>query len=108
MFDQASGKYTPPACSADKGKQFNVSSGYVYLKSAITGKQDPKPLLASANRVITEAIVTDGQDKAVSAWYGLGWVDLVMGDVSGAETELARAELLGHVWKSDIEKLLRI
>jgi len=108
MFDQAGGKYTPPACSADKGKQFNVSSGYVYLKSAITGKQDPKPLLASANRVITEAIVTDGQDKAVSAWYGLGWVDLFQGDVAGADTALAKAEVLGPDCKAEIDKLRRI
>jgi tetratricopeptide (TPR) repeat protein len=105
MFDQAGGRYTPPACSADKGKQFNVSSGYTYLKSAITGKQDPKPLLASANRVITEAITTDGQDKAVSAWYGLGWVDLFQGDVAGADTALARAEQLGPDCKAEIEKL---
>jgi cytochrome c-type biogenesis protein CcmH/NrfG len=108
MFDQAGGRYTPPACSADKGKQFNVSSGYTYLKSAITGKQDPKPLLASANRVITEAIVTDGQDKAVSAWYGLGWVDLFQGDVAGADTALARAEKLGPDCKAEIDKLRRI
>ena len=108
MFDQAGGKYTPPACSADKGKHFNVSSGYTYLKSAITGKQDPKPLLASANRVITEAILNDGQDKAVSAWYGLGWVDLFQGDVAGADTALARAETLGPDCKAEIDKLRRI
>ena len=105
MFDQASGKYRPPACSADKGKHFNVSSGYVYLKSAIESKNDPKPLLASANRVITEAITQDGQDKAVSAWYGLGWVDLFQGDVAGADTALARAEKLGPDCKAEIDKL---
>lgn len=108
MFDQAGGRYTPPACSADKGKQFNVSSGYTYLKSAITGKTDPKPLLASANRVITEAITTDGQDKAASAWYGLGWVDLFQGDVKGADTALARAEKLAPDCKAEIDKLRRI
>jgi tetratricopeptide (TPR) repeat protein len=108
MFDQAGGRYTPPTCSADKGKQFNVSSGYTYLKSAITGKQDPKPLLASAHRVITEAITVDGQDKAASAWYGLGWVDLFQGDVTGADTALARAEKLAPDCKVEIEKLRRI
>ncbi len=108
MFDQAGGKYKPPACSADKGKQFNVSSGYTYLKSAIESKNDPKPLLASANRVITEAIITDGQDKAASAWYGLGWVDLFQGDVAGADTALARAEKLGPDCKAEIDKLRRI
>ena len=108
MFDQAGGKYKPPACSADKGKQFNVSSGYTYLKSAIESKNDPKPLLASANRVITEAIVTDGQDKSVSAWYGLGWVDLFQGDVAGADTALARAEKLGPDCKAEIDRLRRI
>lgn len=105
MFDQAGGKYKPPACSADKGKQFKVSSGYTYLKSAIESKNDPKPLLASANRVITEAITQDGQDKAVSAWYGLGWVDLFQGDVAGADTALARAEKLAPDCKSEIDRL---
>ena len=108
MFAQTGGKYRPPACSADKGKQFNVSSGYVYLKSAIEAKNDPKPLLVSANRVITEAITQDGQDKAVSAWYGLGWVDLFQGDVAGADTALARAEKLGPDCKDEIDKLRRI
>ena len=108
MFDQANGRYTPPACSADKGKQFKVSSGYTYLKSAITGKADPKPLLASANRVITEAITEDGQDKAASAWYGLGWVDLFQGDVTGADTALARADKLAPDCKDEIDKLRRI
>ena len=108
MFDQAGGKYKPPACSADKGKQFNVSSGYTYLKSAIESKNDPKPLLASANRVITEAITVDGQDKSASAWYGLGWVYLFQGDVAGADTALARAEKLGPDCKEEIDRLRRI
>ena len=108
MFDQAGGKYRPPTCSADKGKQFNVSSGYTYLKSAIETKADPKPLLASGNRVITEAIKVDGQDKATSAWYGLGWIDLFQGDVTGADTALARAEKLGPDCKDEIDRLRRI
>ncbi len=108
MFDQAGGKYRPPACSADKGKQFNVSSGYTYLKSAIESKSDPKGLLASGNRVITEAIKVDGQDKSTSAWYGLGWIDLFQGDVAGADTALARAEKLGPDCKEEIDRLRRI
>ena len=108
MFAQAGGKYRPPACSADKGKQFNVSSGYTYLKSAIESKGDPKPLLASANRVIVEAITVDDQGKSTSAWYGLGWVDLFQGDVAGADTALARAEKLGPDCKDEIDRLRRI
>lgn len=108
MFDQAGGKYRSPTCSADKGKQFNVSSGYTYLKSAIESKNDPKGLLASANRVITEAIKVDGQDKSTSAWYGLGWVYLFQGDVAGADTALARAEKLGPDCKEEIDRLRRI
>ena len=108
MFDQAGGKYRPPACSADKGKQFNVSSGYTYLKSAIESKNDPKPLLASANRVITEAITTDAQDKSPAAWFGLGWVDLFQGDVAGADTALARAEKLAPDCKAEVDRLRSI
>ena len=108
MFSQASGKYRAPACSADKGKQFKVSSGYTYLKSAIEGKQDPAPLLGSANRVITEAITQDDQGKSASAWYGLGWVDLFQGDVAGADTALAKAEALAPDCKDEIDKLRRI
>ncbi len=107
MFAQTP-RYKSPDCSADKGKQFKVSSGYTYLKSAIETKQDPSSLLASANRVITEAITEDGQDKAVSAWYGLGWVDLFQGDVAGADTALARAEKLGPDCKEEIDRLRRI
>jgi tetratricopeptide (TPR) repeat protein len=108
MFDQAGGKYRSPACSADKGKQFNVSSGYTYLKSAIESKVDPKSLLNSGNRVITEAIVSDGQDKSAAAWYGLGWIDLFQGNLVGADTALARAEKLAPDCKDEVDRLRRI
>ena len=44
----------------------------------------------------------------MSAWYGLGWVDLFQGDVAGADTALARAEALGPDCKAEIDKLRRI
>ncbi len=110
MMAQSHGKYVAPACSADKGKQFKVSSGYTYLKSAMEAKdpQTAASLLKSGNGVITEAIKEDGQDKAASAWYGLGWIDLFQGDVVGADSSLDRALKLAPDCKTEIENLRKV
>jgi hypothetical protein len=61
-----------------QGKQFNVSSGYTYLKSAITGKQDP----AAAG--VGQPRDHRGDRHGRPGQGGVGgtarWVDLFQGD----------------------------
>jgi tetratricopeptide (TPR) repeat protein len=110
MFAQTGGKYVGPKCSADKGKHYKVSSGATYLSSAVQEGPDPKSqkLLESGARVTTEAITQDGQDKAPSAWYTLGRIQLFEGDVAGADTSLKKAEALAPDCKDEINLLRRI
>lgn len=109
MFAQTGGKYVAPKCSADKGKHFKVSSGATYLKSAITEGADVAPkLLESGEKVTLEAITSEGQDKAPSAWYTLGRIRLFQGNVVGADSALKRALALAPDCKDEVDLLRRI
>jgi len=110
MFAQTGGKYAAPKCSADKNKHFKVSSGATYLSSAISAGYGPKGanLLEQGVRVTTEAITQEGQDKAGSAWYTLGRLQLFQGDIVGADSSLKKAEALGPDCKDEINTMRRI
>jgi tetratricopeptide (TPR) repeat protein len=110
MFGQTGGKYVAPKCSADKNKHFKVSSGATYLSSAISTGYGPKAdnLLEQGVRVTTEAITTEGQEKAPSAWYTLGRIQLFQGNIAGGDSSLKKAEALAPDCKSEIDLLRRI
>ena len=105
----AGSKYVPPACSADKNKHFKVSSGATYLKTAIETPDSANKAreLSDAERVITEAITQNGQDKSAAAWYFLGRTRLYRGDVQGADTALTKALKLAPDCKDEIANLTR-
>ena len=109
MMAQTGGRYVAPKCSADKGKHFKVSSGATYLKSAITeGSSEAQKLLEQGEKVSLEAITQEGQDKAASAWYTLGRINLFQGDLAGADSSLKRALALAPDCKAEIDLLRRI
>jgi tetratricopeptide (TPR) repeat protein len=109
MMGQTGGRYVAPKCSADKGKHFKVSSGATYLKSAITeGSGEAPKLLEQGEKVTLEAITQEGQDKAASAWYTLGRINLFQGDLVGADSSLKRALALAPDCKDEIDLLRRI
>ncbi|HEX6091368.1 MAG TPA: tetratricopeptide repeat protein [Gemmatimonadales bacterium] len=86
--------YEPAKCEAlDDDLHFKVSSGKVYLKTSIETSIDANKARALANgqRVITEAITQNGQDKSAGAWYYLGRIYLHQGDIVGADSAFARA-----------------
>jgi tetratricopeptide (TPR) repeat protein len=105
----AGSKYVPPACSADKNKHFKVSSGATYLKTAIETPDSANKAraLSDAERVITEAITQNGQDKSAAAWYFLGRTRLYRGDIQGADTALTKALKLAPDCKDEIANLTR-
>jgi tetratricopeptide (TPR) repeat protein len=109
MMGQTGGNYVAPKCSADKGKHFKVSSGATYLKSSITeGSSEATKLLDQGEKVTLEAITQEGQDKAASAWYTLGRINLFQGDLAGADSSLKRALALAPDCKAEIDLLRRI
>lgn len=86
--------YEAAKCEAlDKELHFKVSSGKVYLKTSIETSIDANKARALANgeRVITEAITQNGQDKSAGAWYYLGRIYLHQGDIAGADSAFGRA-----------------
>src|SRR6186997_3232750 len=79
-------KYTPPACGIKPG-HFKVSSGGAYLKTAVeTAPANRARVLGQGQKVLTEAIEKNGQEKNPAAWYYLGRVYLHQGDIVGADS----------------------
>jgi tetratricopeptide (TPR) repeat protein len=86
-------RYQPPACELKSG-HFKVSSGGTYLKTGIETDvaENRSRVLESGRKVLVEAIQQNGQAENPAAWYYLGRVYLQQGDVTGADSALARAE----------------
>lgn len=85
------GDGSPKACSLDPD-HFLVSSGATYLQGAIK-KSEPSVrarMLRDGQRVLTQAITQSAQAKNPAAWYYLGRVDMLLGDLAGADSSLAR------------------
>ena len=102
------GHYKPPTCKElDNTGNFKVSSGRTYLKTAIEGHipENQARELRDGRRVITEAITQNGRDQSASAWYFLGFIDLMQGDVAGGDSSLARAAQLAPQCKDEIDQL---
>ncbi len=98
--------YEVPAC--DMGStHFKVSSGRAYVKSAIESASNRERILGDAKRVLTEAIVKDGQAGSAQAWFWLGRVALYQGDIAAADSALDKAEALAAGCRDEIAKSRR-
>ena len=99
----AAQQWTPAKCDLKPG-HFKVNSGVLYLKSASETKFEDKRQkdLKDANRMLTEAITTGGQEKNPAAWYYLGRYYALLNDLAGADTALRKAAALAPSCQQDI------
>lgn len=101
---QLGGKFTDAQCQLKEG-HFLVSSAKTKL-SSYAGASDPvigARLLREGAGVLQEAITTKGQAKNGAAWYWLGRINLLQGDLKGADSAFALAETLTPQCKADIQ-----
>jgi len=104
-----SNTWAAPKCDLKPG-HFLVNSGLLYLKSATSTKfEDQKQKdLRDARNTLTQAVTTGNQASNPAAWYYLGRYYLMVGDLAGADSALARAETLKPDCKDDIGTWRRI
>ncbi|OLC98141.1 MAG: hypothetical protein AUI55_07350 [Gemmatimonadetes bacterium 13_1_40CM_2_70_7] len=99
----AQGQFVKPRCDLKVG-HYLVNSGFLYLQSAAGRRfdQDRQKDLRDANRTLTQAIQTGGQDQNPAAWYWLARYYVEEKDAVGADSAFARAEKLKPECKDDI------
>ena len=84
--------WLPAACDIKPG-HYLVNSGTLYLKSAATTKFEDQRTkdLKDANRVLTQAVTSGGQEKNAAAWYYFGRYYLMSQDLVGADSAFTKA-----------------
>ncbi|HET8632537.1 MAG TPA: tetratricopeptide repeat protein [Gemmatimonadales bacterium] len=102
-------KFEAAQCSADKGLHFKVSSAKVYLKTAVETpvEENKARALDNGERVASEAISQNGQDKSAGAWYYLGRIELRKGNVTAADSALSKAVAIAPDCADDVAKYRR-
>lgn len=92
------------ACKLSPG-HFLVSSGATYLQTAMKTSQvdNRSRALRDGKRVLLQAISQSAQDKNPAAWYYLGRIDLMLGDVTGADSSLTKAAALQPGCAAEVE-----
>ncbi|HLZ45551.1 MAG TPA: tetratricopeptide repeat protein [Gemmatimonadales bacterium] len=100
---QQQARWSDPKCDLKPNNNL-VNQGYMYLKSATTGKFEDqrKKDLSDALRVLTEALTTGGQDKNPAAWYYLGRYYILANDAQGLDSSFKKAEALKADCAGDI------
>lgn len=101
---QAQNRWADPKCDL-KPNNVLVNQGMLYLKSATTGKfeDQKKKDLSDAQRVLTQALTTGGQDKNPAAWYYLARYYIMTNDARGIDSAFTHAEQLKPDCKGDID-----
>ena len=100
---QATGIWIPPKCDIKPG-HFLVNSAVLYLiNAAKTPYAEMRERdLRDANRSLTQALTSGGQDKNPAAWYYLGRYYVTRNDAAGADSAFRKAETLMPACKEDI------
>jgi len=95
--------WLPAACDIKPG-HYLVNSGLLYLKSAAGTKfaEQRTKDLKDANRVLTQAVTSAGQEKNPAAWYYFGRYYLMLDDLVGADSAFTKALALAPGCKDDI------
>lgn len=99
------GAWAPPQLGCDvKAGHFLVNGGLQYLQSAAkTGHETQRQKdLRDANRVLTQAVATGGQQENPAAWYYLGRYYVAVNDPAGADTAFSRVERLKPNCAADV------
>src|SRR3989442_10433982 len=99
----AAQQWTSAKCELNTS-HFLVQGAVQYLKNASETKFQDKRVgyLKDANRVLTEAVTTKGQDKNPAAWYYFGRYYALTNDMVGADTAFSKALALAPQCKEDI------
>lgn len=100
---QGTGVWIPPKCDIKPG-HFLVNSAVLYLRNAAQTRFDDvrERDLRDANRSLTQAVTTGGQEKNPAAWYYLGRYYVTRNDAVGADSAFRKAETLMPACKEDI------
>lgn len=96
-------RYVEVTCGLKPG-HFLVSSATLYLKTGTEQSDAEKRAtqFESGIRVATQAITEADQDQNAMAWYALGRIYLMQGDVSGADSAFKRVEKLAPECMEDV------
>jgi len=97
-------KWTGPRCELKPG-HFLVNGGTQYLKAATEARFEDQRAkdLQDAQRVLTQAVTTGGQEKNPAAWYYLGRYYILVSDPRGMDSAFTKAEALKPDCKADID-----
>ena len=104
VASQLGTKFQNPACELKEG-HFLVSSAKTKVSSQ-AGSSDPvigARLLKQGREISLDAITNKGQDKNPAAWYWLGRITLLEGDMVGADSAFTRAVALAPQCKADVQ-----
>jgi tetratricopeptide (TPR) repeat protein len=101
LAGQVGNIWLPPKCDIKPGN-FLVSSGATYLKTATEKPTNRDLSLNDAQRALTQAVTTGGQDKNPGAWYYLGRYYAMRSDADGADSAFHKAEALMPACHEDI------
>lgn len=104
VVSSLSGQWLPPSKNCEiKTGHFLVNSAFLYLKDAATKPDIRERDLRDAQKNLTQAITTAGQDKNPGAWYYLGRYYVMRGDIRGADSAFRKAEALMPMCHDDIQ-----
>lgn len=100
--------WAAPKCDLPAG-HFLINSALLYLKNATETRfaEQKEKDLKDANRVLTQAFTTGGQDKNPAAWYYLGRYYILRNDAVGVDSAFTKAEALKPACKDDITSYRR-
>lgn len=100
----AGAQWAPPKCDLKPG-HYLVNSGLLYVRNASTTKyEDQKQKdLRDADRVLTQAVTTGGQEDNGAAWYYIARRYVMLNDLAGADSAFRRAEQLAPQCAEDIQ-----
>ncbi len=86
-------QWLPPSKNCDvKRSHFLVNGAAQYLEVAATKPAMREGQLQNAQKNLTQAVTTGGQDKNPSAWYFFGRYYAMRGDLWGADSAFSKAE----------------
>ncbi len=97
-------QWIQPRCDLKPG-HYLVNSGVLYLRNASrTRYADQRDRdLRDAERVLTDAVTSGGQEDNGAAWYYLGRYAVMMNDLEGADSAFTKAAKLEPQCADDIE-----
>jgi cytochrome c-type biogenesis protein CcmH/NrfG len=100
----AEAQWAPPRCDLKPG-HYLVNSGVLYLRNAARTRYEEQKQkdLQDADRVLTQAVTSGGQEDNGAAWYYLARRYVMVADLEGADSAFAKAAALAPQCAEDIQ-----